>query len=337
MKNNIKNVVLALAMVFMGVSAFAKPENAKVQATPDGITAATKAAQGEVNHEYACAGHMMKQDNPLTPCSYAMDPKTQTIVIIDNPENAIAVLKRNDKSFDVVKKYEVDVVVGRHDVDMIYRPVSVSFYGENIVYLASNRDSSYVGVLNLKGEHVASTRHFAGATTAFAIEHGHMTVVGSTTGGFTAYDIDVRNGIENIAVDTVSTEKSAFLNYGIPKKADEMAKHDPHGLALTVIAMSTVFLALIVISIVIMGFGRSLQSMQRKKQEKLEGKKEETDNKSSKNNYISGDEFASIAAAIYMYNEELHDEESTIITITEVNRRYSPWSSKIHNMNVYKK
>jgi hypothetical protein len=46
---------------------------------------------------------------------------------------------------------------------------------------------------------------------------------------------------------------------------------------------------------------------------------------------IPGDHSAAIAMALYMYNE-LHDEESNILTIDRVSRVYSPWSSKYYNM-----
>jgi hypothetical protein len=45
--------------------------------------------------------------------------------------------------------------------------------------------------------------------------------------------------------------------------------------------------------------------------------------------------YAAIAAAIYLYGEELHDVENTVLTINKVSRTYSPWSSKIHGLNTY--
>ena len=50
---------------------------------------------------------------------------------------------------------------------------------------------------------------------------------------------------------------------------------------------------------------------------------------------ISGDVLAAITAAIYLYSEELHDVENTVLTINRVSRTYSPWSSKIHGLNTY--
>ncbi|MFW6268195.1 MAG: OadG family protein, partial [Marinilabiliaceae bacterium] len=49
--------------------------------------------------------------------------------------------------------------------------------------------------------------------------------------------------------------------------------------------------------------------------------------------YIAGEVNAAIGTALGLYFAELHDEESKVITIKRVKRRYSPWSSKIYNMN----
>jgi len=48
---------------------------------------------------------------------------------------------------------------------------------------------------------------------------------------------------------------------------------------------------------------------------------------------ISGETNAAIATALYMFFNENHDEESNVITIKQVRRRYSPWSSKVYGMN----
>jgi len=45
---------------------------------------------------------------------------------------------------------------------------------------------------------------------------------------------------------------------------------------------------------------------------------------------ISGEETAAIAMALYLVFDEMHDEESRVLTIKKVSRAYSPWSSKIY-------
>ncbi len=44
------------------------------------------------------------------------------------------------------------------------------------------------------------------------------------------------------------------------------------------------------------------------------------------------DENAAIAMALYLCLDEIHDEESNVITIRRVSRIYSPWSSKLYSM-----
>lgn len=53
--------------------------------------------------------------------------------------------------------------------------------------------------------------------------------------------------------------------------------------------------------------------------------------------FLSGIENAAIAATIYMYFNEVHDDENTIITIKKVRKDYSPWSSKIYGVSSFKK
>jgi glutaconyl-CoA/methylmalonyl-CoA decarboxylase subunit delta len=45
-----------------------------------------------------------------------------------------------------------------------------------------------------------------------------------------------------------------------------------------------------------------------------------------------GEEYAAIAMALHSYFGELHDNESDVITIKNVNKTNSEWCSKILNM-----
>ncbi|MBN2614822.1 MAG: OadG family protein [Bacteroidales bacterium] len=51
---------------------------------------------------------------------------------------------------------------------------------------------------------------------------------------------------------------------------------------------------------------------------------------------VPGQVVAAIAMTIYL-SEELHDEESNILTIKKASKTYSPWSSKIYGLQDYKK
>lgn len=47
---------------------------------------------------------------------------------------------------------------------------------------------------------------------------------------------------------------------------------------------------------------------------------------------VGGDVSAAISMALHLYMNDMHDEESNVITISRIQRRYSPWSSKIYNI-----
>jgi len=49
--------------------------------------------------------------------------------------------------------------------------------------------------------------------------------------------------------------------------------------------------------------------------------------------FLTGQENAAIATSIYLYLNELHDEEMAVMTIKRIRKVYSPWSSKLHGMN----
>jgi hypothetical protein len=47
---------------------------------------------------------------------------------------------------------------------------------------------------------------------------------------------------------------------------------------------------------------------------------------------ISGEVSAAISTSLFLYFNEMHDDEKTVLTITKISKRYSPWSSKIYNV-----
>ena len=47
---------------------------------------------------------------------------------------------------------------------------------------------------------------------------------------------------------------------------------------------------------------------------------------------MSSEEVAAIATALRIHMSERHDRESAVLTIMNIKRAYSPWSSKIHGL-----
>jgi sodium pump decarboxylase gamma subunit len=98
------------------------------------------------------------------------------------------------------------------------------------------------------------------------------------------------------------------------------------GIIILVIGMGVVFLSLILLHQV---FERVVPAMlalgNREKKAAPEAHM-----KAEAKTYKTADEITAIAAAIYLFLEETHDEENAILTISKSSKNYSPWSSKIY-------
>lgn len=109
---------------------------------------------------------------------------------------------------------------------------------------------------------------------------------------------------------------------------EKFVKIDPYGLGMTIIAMFVVFSALALLYIVYKNIGRffvrKAGAAKDIKAPVIEGK--------HKDEEMSGEVNAAIAMALYMYQNEMHDYENTVLTIHKVSRNYSPWSSKIYTL-----
>ena len=66
--------------------------------------------------------------------------------------------------------------------------------------------------------------------------------------------------------------------------------------------------------------------------EKLFGKKAKSTSIGKDNGEIPSGDIAAIAMALHLFYDEVHDNESNVITIKRIERRYSPWSSKIYGV-----
>lgn len=271
--------------------------------------------------------------DPLISQLFAFDKVNQIFVGINNVDNSIDIIDYNKQGeLSKSKSILVDVFQKRHDVHLIYRPQSVAIYDDAIVYLASHKDSCFLSVLDLQGNEVKRIC-FSGKATAFSYsrEAKELYVAGENELGYDIVAISVVDGFKNAEL------VNSGLHYRRPKKSETIKEKDPYGAGMAAVAMSVVFFALLVLFLSFKGIGNALLSLQNRKARKVnqdaavqKGVKAE-DLPDAKD--ISGDIYAALAAAFYMYNSELHDEENTVLTISKVSKSYSPWSSKIYGLN----
>ena len=252
-------------------------------------------------------------------------------VVIDSIDNAVDLIFRPDMmTFDTTIRITADEYMGRHDLANIMRPKSVGFCDGYVVFLASaKKDSSYLAVADLDGN-IVKRLDFGCCAYAFKIFPDELIVFGRNQLGYDIIAIDMADGIENISLDP---ECYAHKHYHVAKQADRIKEADPIGIGLTVVAVSVVFLALLCISLILKGYSKLIIKTQDRKAGKTNQAAAVAATPSAAQ--TSGEIYAAIATAIYLYNEELHDEEDTVITIQKVERAWTPWNAKYYNMNHY--
>lgn len=108
----------------------------------------------------------------------------------------------------------------------------------------------------------------------------------------------------------------------------KFAESDPSGIGMTFVAMSVVFIALILLYLFFRQFGKYNINKQKKNVE-IHAARE---GKTIVHEEVSGEVFAAISAALHLYETEQHDFESTVLTINRAAKVYSPWSSKIYGL-----
>lgn len=107
-------------------------------------------------------------------------------------------------------------------------------------------------------------------------------------------------------------------------------ERDKNGFAMTIMAMSIVFSALLILCLCFLAISKIGESIARRNKMEAHGITAGSD-AIAETGHDTGEEIAAIAMALRDHFDA-HDQESTILTINKVRRSYSPWSSKIYGM-----
>lgn len=99
------------------------------------------------------------------------------------------------------------------------------------------------------------------------------------------------------------------------------------GYTISIVSIIVVFLALTILVFIFMWIPKILQWSIKNKLRKSGAPTAESQNIS-----VEANVNVAIAMALHLYFDELHDEESNIITIKNATKQYSPWSSKIYGV-----
>ena len=110
---------------------------------------------------------------------------------------------------------------------------------------------------------------------------------------------------------------------------DKVEEHDSAGIGMSISAMSVVFCGLILLFIAFKVVGKVAVNLSKRNAMKAKG----IDKVEAKElSQAPGEVYAAISMALHEMQDEVHDVEETVLTITRVKRSYSPWSSKIYTL-----
>lgn len=115
-------------------------------------------------------------------------------------------------------------------------------------------------------------------------------------------------------------------------KVEKFEEHDGNGIGMAISAMSVVFSGLLLLFISFKIVGKISVNLSKRNAMKVKGITDKKEAKEKKLGEAPGEVFAAIAMAMHEMQNDVHDVEETVLTITRVKRSYSPWSSKIYTL-----
>jgi Na+-transporting methylmalonyl-CoA/oxaloacetate decarboxylase gamma subunit len=321
-------MLFAGLLSFVMLTATAQEADAVAGATQ---TADKTAPEAEVQHE-GCPMHQLAPSMDFVSVKTCYAPGLGAFVAVDSVECCVHLVGfTSDGKDTILGSFQTDNINKRHDLKNILRPVSVSAMGEYVIVLASAvNDTAYVAILD-KGMNEVARRSFRSPMYAMRRDGGALTVVGRNPYG---YDINILP-LHRLDFDAFQNGEIASHHYRVAKQSEKIKHSDPIGIGLTATAVAVVFIALVCIALLITGSGKLITRSEERSKNK--GKKESAIKPVSDGSSASTENeiYAAIGTAIYLYNEELHDEEDTVITIQKVEREWTPWNAKYYNMNHY--
>ena len=114
------------------------------------------------------------------------------------------------------------------------------------------------------------------------------------------------------------------------EKVENFQVNDSWGIGMTITAMAVVFIGLCILYLLFKQIGNaSIRASQRRAQKAAAASGKEVAVNAGQE---AGEIFAAISMALYEVSDDNHDIENTVLTIRKVQRRYSPWSSKIYSL-----
>ncbi|WP_418696503.1 OadG family transporter subunit [Bacteroides sp.] len=138
--------------------------------------------------------------------------------------------------------------------------------------------------------------------------------------------------VKGASEDKYVTPSTNNMTIDSNAKMEKFEEHDSVGIGMAISAMTVVFCGLILLYISFKIVGKVSVSLSARNAMKAKGITDKQEAKEKQLGQAPGEVFAAIAMAMHEMQNDVHDVEDTVLTITRVKRSYSPWSSKIYTL-----
>ena len=138
---------------------------------------------------------------------------------------------------------------------------------------------------------------------------------------------EIRDGQGDKYITPSSNNKIREVN----NKIETFKERDPHGFALSIMAMCIVFSALLLLCLCFLTINKIGARVTRRNKMKAQGLEVKETPRDERPDHDSGEEIAAIVMALHEHLDA-HDTENAILTIHKVKKSYSPWNSNIYSM-----
>lgn len=263
---------------------------------------------------------------------HKLDEISSNNVVFDERNSLFIALNETNVSLDIIDNSNKDSIKLKTRIDLKEYGNKVKSFavGHNFIVVSVENqplaDSSNIIFYNKEGVFLKQLRIIPNVNKiAYDEAENKIYISHLSQLGLSLTTIDLKDSIQNLSPASVET-----LSFEKEQAGEVFVKVDPSGFGMTIIAMSVVFTSLIFLYLVFKALGRyNIRKSKKKKQQtaKIEEKAVDKNNEEA-----PGEVFAAIACALHLYQSQLHDEETTVITIEKVARTYSPWSSKIYGL-----
>lgn len=276
-------------------------------------------------HKVQTHDKVLSSINEYVPDRMVYDIESQSMFVMNPANKSIDVIKTIGEKDSIMQFVKLDQFSGN--------PKAMAFSGKYLTVIIDQPNGIDTLIcMNSKGEMLKVFSMDSLMQGVFYNVYRDQFVAWSLLPlGYTIETLNLK-GTEKDLSNAVLVKHQFLTQPVIPETAaQKMGRVDPYGIMMMILAMTVVFFALALLYLTFKYISKIYTLDLRKRFLKKKGKTAEEAALPDIHDATS-ELGAAIGLALYLYKNELHDTENTVLTIHKATKLYSPWSSKIYGI-----